>query len=89
MAKQWRAGERNETNAGFAAYVGAKRVGWSLDEAEAVELAKAAVRRLPTVKRFCPAVTIFDCAVILVVGFVTDDANGVTYHRRNHQPEPK
>lgn len=73
---------RTESNTGFAAYVGRKRVAWSLDEAECVRLGIAAVKAGTTHRRFVPSVTIFDCAQILNVAFITDDATGITVHRR-------
>lgn len=74
---------RTRQNSGFAVYVGEKRVGWSGDEANAISIAKEAIKKLRTKNRFVATVTIFDCSLILSIAFVTDDANGIQVHRRN------
>ena len=79
----WKQGEWNEKNAGFAAYIGAKCIAWHLEERELVKLAYDAIKKQVTKNRFVPSITVFDCASILVVGFLTDDANGIAFHRRN------
>ena len=78
----WRE-RRDQSNSGYAAYIGTKRIAWALDEAEVIQRAVEAVKSQPTKRRFVPTVSIFDCSLILTVAFVTDDANGVTVHRRN------
>ena len=75
----WKQGERDETNAGFAAYIGKKRVGWSLDKGEAVQLGLNSLEFQNTHKRFVPCVVIFDCSLIVNVGIITDDSNGIRY----------
>lgn len=75
--------KRNKNNSGYACYVGTKRVAWDISLDDAIESARQAVKTYTTKNRFVPSVTVFDCASILVVGFVTDDANGITFHRRN------
>ncbi len=75
--------ERNKFNTGYACYVGTKRCYWDTNLNDAIESARQVVKTYATKNRFVPSVTIFDCAAILIVGFVTDDANGITFHRRN------
>lgn len=77
-----------EKTTGFAAYIGTKRIAWSLVEAAVIEKAKELLKKQLTKNRFVPSVTIFDCALILTTAFITDDANGLTIHRRNAQTIP-
>ncbi len=74
---------RDESNTGYGAYIGARRVAWDLDEAATIARAVEAIKRQQTKNRFVPCAAIFDQAQILIVAFVTDDANGITVHRRN------
>lgn len=74
---------RDESNTGFAAYIGKKRVAWALSREECILDAVKVLKAQPTHRRFVPTVTIFDCGLILNVSFITDDANGITVHNRN------
>lgn len=80
--------KRTKYNSGYAAYIGRKRIAWSLSCTEVVEAAQELIKRERTVNRFVPSITIFDCSQILVVGFVTDDSNGITVHGRNSKCTP-
>jgi hypothetical protein len=71
---------RDETKTGFAAYIGCKRVAWSLEMPETIQKAVEAIKKQTTHNRFVPCAVIFDCALILNVAFVTDDGNGITVH---------
>ncbi len=79
-AARYKAGERNENNTGYGAYIGRKRVAWSLDFDAVVDEAVEAVKKVRTKDRFVPCAVIFDQAIILNLAFVTDDGNGVTVH---------
>lgn len=72
--------KRTKYNSGYACYIGTKRVAWDVTLDDAIESARQVVAKQPTKNRFVPAVTIFDCDGIEVVGMVTDDSNGITYH---------
>ena len=74
---------RDESNAGFSAYIGSRRIAWSLSLDETIAKAREVVKDQRTHKRFVPSVTLFDCSLILVVGFITDDSNGITVHGRS------
>lgn len=75
--------EKTQINSGYACYIGTKRICWNHTLEGATTDAKQIVQQQRTKDRFVPSITIFDCAQILIVAFVTDDANGVTVHRRN------
>ena len=78
---------RTQANSGFAVYIGTKRVGWAEHKGAAIGIAKEALEAFPEHQgRFAPVAYVYDCSLILVVAFVTDDANGIVAHERNAIP---
>jgi hypothetical protein len=75
---------RTEANSGFAAYIGSRRVAWSLDVQKTINAACAVISNSVAKKRFAPCAVIFDCARLLNLAFITDDGKGLTLHLGKH-----